>query len=84
MAVFLDLADVDQKRGQRSVELTDHGGTGFVAQPRLRRRQAKRFKFLVTRRDVFDPLRKRRITDPFALLRHNNGLTGTRCSMVNF
>src|SRR6185437_10861488 len=84
IAVFLELADIDQERGQRPVELADHGGTRPIAQPRLLHGQGKKFKFLVARRDVLDPLRKLRITDPFALLRHDMGLTGDRRIMVNF
>ena len=84
VAVFPDLTDIDQERGQGTVEIADDGGGRFVLCPRMGRGEPENFKAVVAHRAIFDPLRKLRIIKPLIMLRHMIRLTGPRPFEVNF
>jgi hypothetical protein len=61
VAVLFDLAHVEQKRGQRSVELTRDRGSRFIHRAAARSGQPDDLEIVVGRRVALQPLRKVRI-----------------------
>ena len=84
MAVLPDLADIDQERSQRTIEIADDGRGSFVFSLRVGRSEPENLKPVVARRVIFDPVRKLRIIKPDFMLRHTIRLTGPKPFEVNF